>query len=145
MSPGDRPHWEELDHTADIGIRAFGAGIEEIFAHAAEGMFRIIAGERTIRPLEETLVRIQGRPEDEVHPERLLARFLSELLFLCETRRILFCKFEIERDEEGLKIICHGERIGPDRSGLGMEIKAVTWYGLDLDTQKGMAQVIFDV
>jgi SHS2 domain-containing protein len=140
------PHWEEIDHTADVGVRAFGHTVEELFTHAAEGMFQVIAGDRTIRPLEEWRVTVGVEPgEGSEDPERLLVRWLSELLFLCETRRILFCEFEVEREGGGLKTICRGEKLGSDRSGLGMEIKAVTWHGLSLDLERGEAQVIFDV
>lgn len=146
MSRSIHPHWEEIDHTADVGVRAFGHTVEELFTHAAEGMFRIIAGEREVHPLEERAVTIApAAGEEGAGPERLLVRFLSELLFLCETQRILFCEFEVEREGGGLKAVCRGETLGPDRSGLGMEIKAVTWHGLSLDLERGEAQVIFDV
>jgi SHS2 domain-containing protein len=141
--PG-RPHWEELDHTADVGVRAFGDTLEQLFTHAAEGMFRIIAGERTVRPLQERSVTVAPVPAGE-EPDRLLVRFLSELLFLCETERFLFGAFEVDLSGGGVRAVCRGEEIGPDRSGLGMEIKAVTWHGLSLDLERGEAQVIFDV
>ena len=34
---------EQLEHTADAGIRAFGGSLEEMFENAAEGMFRLLA------------------------------------------------------------------------------------------------------
>jgi SHS2 domain-containing protein len=144
VSPQHHPHWAEIDHTADVGVRAFGSTLEELFAHAAEGMFGIIAGERTVRPLQERIVTVSPAPAEE-GPDRLLVRFLSELLFICETKRILFCTFEVDLSGGGLQAVCRGEEIGPDRSGLGMEIKAVTWHGLFLDLERGEAQVIFDV
>lgn len=144
MNGLNRPHWEEIDHTADVGVRAFGDTLERLFAHAAEGMFRIIAGERTLRPLEERVVLVVPPPGEE-DPDRLLVRFLSELLFLCETQRFLFCDFEVDLTGGGVRAVCRGEPIGSDRSGLGMEIKAVTWHGLSLDLERGEAQVIFDV
>ena len=34
--------YEIIDHTADIGIRAFGKNIQELFENTAYGMFEII-------------------------------------------------------------------------------------------------------
>ena len=31
-----------MDHTADVGIRAYGASLEELFENAAAGMFSLI-------------------------------------------------------------------------------------------------------
>jgi SHS2 domain-containing protein len=36
--------FEILEHTADIGIAAYGKNKREVFINAAKGMFEIIAG-----------------------------------------------------------------------------------------------------
>src|SRR3972149_294317 len=38
-----QPPFEILEHTADVGIVAHGASLEEIFANAAAGMFALMA------------------------------------------------------------------------------------------------------
>ena len=43
--------FEIIDHTADIGIVAYGKTKREVFINAAKGMFEIIAGEN--RDLKE--------------------------------------------------------------------------------------------
>ena len=35
--------YEVLNHTADIGIVAWGKSLEEVFAHPAQGFFYLIA------------------------------------------------------------------------------------------------------
>ena len=35
--------YEEIEHTADVGIRAYGRDLDELFVNAAEGMFSLIA------------------------------------------------------------------------------------------------------
>ena len=44
--PGDRSHptiYEPLSHTADLGMLVYGRDVQELFAHAAWGMFDLIS------------------------------------------------------------------------------------------------------
>ena len=142
MPPGDAERaFEELEHTADVGIRAYGEDLEEIFQNAARGMFKLIRGEMVV---EETTQRsIQLAEED---PESLLVAFLSELNYLSETEKLVFTRFEVAiEDDTRLEAACGAGPFGEDREDLGIEIKAVTWHQLEIDLQEGWARVIFDV
>ena len=67
--------FEIVDHTADVGVRAYGATPEELFANAALGMFSIIGDVERVAPRETRDVRAEA--EDVA---LLLAAFLGELL-----------------------------------------------------------------
>lgn len=132
--------YEEFEHTADVGIRAFGQTLEELFENAAYGMFQIIAGERRARPVIERAVALSG---DDV--EQLLVRFLSELLYLSAVHHLLFSEFHVTIEDGALRARCLGEEFGEDRRGLGTEVKAVTCHMLEVNLQEGWAQVLLDV
>jgi len=132
--------YEEIEHTADVGIRAYGSSLNELFENAAEGMSALIADLGRVKPVGEVEVRVEA---DDV--PTLLLRWLSELLFVHETQQYLFCKFHVELDGMSLRGTAAGERIDKSRHEPKLAIKAVTRHGLLVDPKAGVAQVIFDI
>ena len=132
--------YEEIDHTADVGIRAYGQTVDELFANAAEGMFSLIADLTKVKPVGEIEVRLEA--EDL---STLLLRWLSELLYLHETQRVVFSSFEVHVVGTTLDGRARGEAIDKARHELKLAIKAVTRHGLTVDPKKGIAEVIFDI
>jgi len=132
--------YEEIDHTADVGIRAYGRTMDELFANAAEGMFSFIADLSRVKPVGEVEVRLEA---DDL--PTLLLRWLSELLYVHETQRLLFSSFEVHVVGMSLEGRARGEAIEKKRHELKLAIKAVTRHGLTVDPDKGIAEVIFDI
>ena len=132
--------YEEIEHTADAGIRAYGRTASEIFAAAAEGMFSLVADLAKVKPKGEVEVRLAS---DDL--PKLLVAWLSELLFLHETQHLLFSKFEDRVRGTSLRARAWGETIDKRRHGLKLAIKAVTYHRLSVDLARGVAEVIFDV
>ncbi len=132
--------YEEIEHTADVAIRAYGASLNELFANAAEGMFSLIADLEAVKPIGEIEVRVSA--EDT---PTLLLRWLSELLYVHETQRLLFSRFEVEVSGTSLLGRARGEAIDKARHELKLVIKAVTRHRLSVDPEKGIAEVIFDI
>lgn len=132
--------YEEIDHTADVGIRAYGSILEELFANAAEGMFSLIVDLDTVKPVGEVEVRLSADDSPT-----LLLHWLSELLYLHETQRLVFCSFDVKVDGLALRGRARGEAIDKKRHELKLAIKAVTRHRLTVDVKKGFAEVIFDI
>jgi len=135
--------YEQFPHTADIGIRAFGKDLKELFENAAFGMFDLIADLEGIKtPVEETV------EADAESPEELLVAWLDELLYRFYTKEIIFSKFLIEKltDNRIEAKIC-GRPVGANRNRLKTEIKAVTYSGLAIQKTGGgyQVEIIFDV
>jgi len=135
--------YEQFPHTADIGVRVFGASLKELFENAAFAMFDIIADiENMTGEVTETF--------DLEAPdyEELLVSWLDELLYNFYTKQLIFNKFHIETLEEGrLRATAVGRPIGANRNRLKTEIKAATYSGLKIKkTADGYsAEIIFDV
>jgi SHS2 domain-containing protein len=132
--------YEEIDHTADVGIRAYGRTLDELFANAAEGLFSLIADLSTVKPVGEIEVRLTA---DDL--PTLLLRWLTELLYVHETQRLLFASFDARVTGTSLRGHARGEPIDKKRHELKLAIKAVTRHGLTVDPEKGIAEVIFDI
>jgi SHS2 domain-containing protein len=132
--------FEELDHTADVGIRAYGHTLDELFMNAARGMFSLITDMETVKPVGEYEVRVRAKDV-----KALMFDFLSELLYLHETQKLLFSEFDSTVRELAVDARVRGEKIDRDRHPLHMNIKAVTYHEMVVDPEQGLAQVIFDI
>src|SRR3990172_1882144 len=71
---------EEIDHTADVGIRVFGSTSHELCGGPALGMFARTTHPSRVKPKGEIEVRVSA---DDL--SALLVAWLSELLVLHET------------------------------------------------------------
>ena len=132
--------FEELDHTADVGIRAYGKTFDELFANAAAGMFSLITDLEAVKPVGEYEVKVQSKDA-----KALLFDFLSELLFVHETEKVLLSEFDVAIRELAVEAKVRGERIEKGRHPLHLAVKAVTYHEMIVDPEKGVAQVIFDI
>jgi len=138
--------FEILEHTADIGIAAYGKTKREVFINAAKGMFEIIAG--GTKDLKENFYDKIKLEADNL--EGLLFAWLNELLYISETKLVILSKFKIkELSDFQIKAEVEGMKINPPSVKIEKEIKAVTYHRLEVkkDEESGLwrAQVIFDI
>lgn len=135
--------YELLDHTADIGIIAFGKDLPEAFGNAAYAMFDTLTDADSIKELDRFDIHISASDIGE-----LLVRWLDELLFRYETERVLLKRFDIEIiEDKSLNAAVFGEKVDHARHEIKVEIKNVTYHQLEVEkTPDGYkVQVIFDV
>lgn len=144
MPSEDAAGFEHLDHTADLGIRAWGATLEEAFAQAAVGLFAQILELRTVEPTGEVEVTVDADALDD-----LLFRWLDELLYLFYTDLVVLADFDvtIEATDEGfhLRGRAMGEAYDADRHGHLHEVKAITYHALSVQEDPPMVEVIVDI
>lgn len=135
--------FEILDHTADVGIIAYGASVEELFSNAARALFSLIT---ELEDVDESLcldVEVSG---DDT--EGLLVEWLNELIYLVDARHVLLKRFAIENlSERGVKAGCYGEEFNPAKHKMKRGVKAATYHMLELAKSADgyRAQVIFDL
>lgn len=135
--------YELIDHTADIGLRAYGKDIKELFTNAAIGCFAILADLKNVRANERLAIKLEAP-----NLEELFLSWLSELLYQHNAKKIIFKEFAIDTLTENLlTAVVRGERLDLKRHQLKTEIKAVTYHQLKVQKVKEhwQAEVIFDV
>ena len=136
--------YEILDHTADILLKSYGSSLAEAFEHAAVGMFDQIYPTTDVKSIGEFQVDLQN---DDI--EQLLVDWLSELLYIHETQKIIFAKFKVNLDEKNNKLVsqAYGENIDPEKHVIANEIKAVTYHMLEIgcQDQNYFVKVLFDI
>jgi len=135
--------FEVIDHTADAGIIAHGAGLEEVFVNAARALFSLITELDDVA--EDLKCDVEIASEDR---ESLLLEWLNELIYLFDTGHILLKKFDISSlSDTRLKAVCYGEKVDSSKHRLKTGVKAATYHMLriDRDERGYRAQVIFDI
>lgn len=135
--------YEVFDHTADIGIHAYGATLVELFIHAAQGMESLMVAPEQVQVTTDHVITVEGH--DSVS---LLIAWLNELILLFDTDYLLFREFKIDTlTETHLTAQAFGETYNPRRHELSSAIKAVTWHEAAVNaTEHGYkARIIFDI
>lgn len=135
--------WEVFEHTADVGLHAFGRNLRELFAHVAQGMESLMVSPEQVRIQVSREINVEGH--DAIS---LLVNWLNELIFLFNTEYLIFCRFEIDDlTETSLHAIARGEAYDAQRHDLSSAIKAATWHEAIVEQVEGgyRATIIFDI
>jgi SHS2 domain-containing protein len=134
--------FEILDHTADVGIIAYGADMKQAFANAGRALFSLIT---ELDDVEEVLHRdAELTATDE---ESLLVEWLNELIYQFDTEGLIFKRFDITRlDNTRLKARGYGEKVDKSKHRLKTGVKAATYHMLKVEKNDGFrVQVLFDI
>ena len=135
--------YEFIDHTADIGVKAYGKTLSEAFEHAAKAMFDIITDSSEIESIGQYDIKLEA-PD----LEQLLVDWLSELLFLHSAKNLVFGFYKVCLNEKkcSLSATIFGEKLDISKHKIGAEIKAVTYHILEVKNKKPFhVQVLFDI
>jgi SHS2 domain-containing protein len=135
--------YEVFEHTADIGIHAYGATLSELFIHASQGMESLLVAPEQVSTTTQREITAEGH--DSIS---LLIAWLNELIFLFDTEFLLFRDFTIdELSESRITGRASGEPYDAQRHELSSAIKAVTWHEAAIEkTAEGYrARIIFDI
>ncbi len=135
--------YEEIPHTADVAIRAYGKDLRELFSNAAFGMFDIIADLSGLKKTVSMDVNLEAPS-----PEELLISWLGELLYSFYTKGIIFFEFDIvDITDTRISAHAHGRLVGENRNRLKTEIKAATYHDLKIEEKQDgySVEIIFDV
>ena len=135
--------FEIIDHTADVGIVAYGTDIEELFCNAALALFSLITEPESIQEKSHLDLRVNSDERDS-----LLVEWLNELIYFFDAKHILFRRFDIESlTQNELRATCHGEGFDPMKHKIKRGVKAATYHMLKLDKAKDgyKARIILDI
>ncbi len=130
-----------LPHTADIKVEVYGNSIQELFSNSLQCLNFIIKKNFVINNVfdfEETI------EVDSIDTEALLIDFLSEILFLSETRNAVFCKIIFTKFDNNY---LQGKVFGVKVNSFDDQIKAITYHQtkIEFDGKKYKAIIIFDI
>jgi SHS2 domain-containing protein len=133
--------FELIEHTADIGLNAYGKNLPEAYANAAFGMFSIIADLENVKEIEARRVQVSA---DDV--AGLLFEWLNALLYYFDVEMLLFKRFDmLEFGDTRMTAECRGEKYDPARHKIKTGVKSATYHMLEVDRENSRVRVIFDI
>jgi len=147
-----RAGFELTEHTADVGVRAWGPSVGEVFEQAALAAISLEYDLRIVRPADTRTVAVEA-PERDL----LLAAWINEVLYLIDGERWVFERFEVDAVEAiedaggdltwSLRATAFGEHRDARRHAVRTLVKAATLHGLSLrHTSHGwVGEVLLDV
>jgi SHS2 domain-containing protein len=166
MSSDGAPPFEILEHTADIGLRAHGDTLEELFENAAWGLAEILDADRSPSDGQGRRVAGGGPPRSSrrrasggagvnsrhVHlrgptdVEALLVDWMNELILLTEEGRACLAGVHVKEVNEQ-ELDARVEFVDCGNPPEGTELKATTYHQLSVrEVAEGWeATVYFDV
>jgi len=135
--------FELVDHTGDLGVRVFGESLSQLFEQAAHALTFIVTEPETIRLKETRKIQLEAKTDEE-----LLITWLNELVYLFETKGLLFKTYDVlSVHDHHLDALAQGESYVEGRHPIKTTVKAATYHQLKIENHQGVwtAQVIFDL
>ena len=138
--------WTLIEHTADVGLELRAPTLDALFVDAAAGLCDVITEVARVEGREERAFEVAAEA-----PDLLLVAWLEELLYRFDTAGELFPHGKAQVAGDGgawsLRARMRGERFAPARHPLKVQVKAITYHGLEVarDEQGWRARVIFDL
>lgn len=129
---GECTGYEILEHTADKGVRAWGKTLEELFENASRGMYRLVIDPEGKQV--DVSIPISVEVPDPIDRSDLLVKWLRELIYLTDVRKVVFTDFTVHRvTETTVEGEAYGLVVGDNSVLDGAPVKAVTYHGLRLE------------
>jgi SHS2 domain-containing protein len=143
--------FEILDIAGDVGLKAFGESKQEVFVHAALGMYSLITNTDVLKDQKSITVSVESHALDG-----LLVSWLNELIFHFDAygfigKRIVVAEFTPSPQGGGeafrLKATVYGEEFDPERHEGKLLIKAATYHRLKIEKKDHVweTEIIFDI
>jgi SHS2 domain-containing protein len=123
-SPDTGPQWEHFPHDADVGVRGFGATLEEAFTQAASALTALVT-DAEVRA--EVAVEVRC---DAPEPELLLVEWLNAVIYEMAVRGMLFGRFKVKINDGHLDGTMWGEPVDIKRHAPACEPKGATYTAL---------------
>lgn len=125
-----RAGFELLEHTADLGIRAWGSSLPEAFEQAARGLVRVMGIEAGL-PGQRRVVKASADDEAGV-----LVALLNELIWLHEAESVVFGQVEVIAVGPHA-VMAEVDVVRLEEPPAGIGVKAATYHQLAIVERPG--------
>jgi SHS2 domain-containing protein len=137
-----KPAYELMDHTADLGIHVFGDNAKSLFQNAAMALMDQLVERVDLLAREKRRITIPGNDWPD-----LMVNWLREILYLWVGEELFAQSIQIESiTEKRLTAHLWVDPFSPERHKLISEIKAVTYHQAQVFDagNRWEAKIIFD-
>lgn len=124
-----------VEHTADVGIEAYGKTLEETFENCALGFWEVMTDTSKVRPKIKKVIKVKS--EDL---KSLLYDFLDKFLLFRDAEDLVFSKFKVKKIKKNkqyeLEAETWGEKFDPKKHEDRTVVKAITYQRMDISEKK---------
>lgn len=138
-----KAHWEHFSHEADMGLRGYGETQAQAYEQVALALTATVTELEKVAP--ERSVKVECECAD---PELLLVDWLNALVFEMATRHMLFSRFAVAVNGNGLTATVWGEPVDRQKHEPAVEVKGATYTALKVAQQENgawLAQCVVDI
>ena len=130
---------------ADIAYEAYGKTLNQLFENSAFAIFELSVNIETVKAKKTLMFKLENETI-----ENLLYDFLSEILFLKDSKYMVFKRVKVaikEGKKYQLKAMLEGDTINPEKQQLENDIKAVTMHMFEVKKEKNQytATIVVDI
>lgn len=135
----EQPPWEELEHTADLALRAWGEDRCALFRNAALGLSALLDGKAASEEVIRKHISLNA-PDWEI----LLYDWLNEVLYAVEEVGLILTEVTITHLQD---CALNADIAGHPNGQFSRHVKAVTFHDLAIKQMGGSyeATIVFDV
>jgi len=143
-------HCETFEHTADVGLSAWGDDLGELLAALAEGLIDVVCDRSAVRGRQTRPLTVEAQDR-----EALAVDFLSQVLyafdadgFLTHRARVVAVAGGAAGEPARISAELSGEPYDPGRHEIRTEVKAVTYHQLRIapdEAGRWVGRVILDL
>jgi SHS2 domain-containing protein len=135
--------FEIIDVSGDIGIRAYGKNLEQVFINSALGMYNLITDIEKVEEKKTIKISLENHSL-----ESLLVLWLNELIFQFDTYGFIGKEIIIKKiNNNTVNAVVSGEEFDPGKHERKLLIKAATYHKLKIEknNDEWKAEIIFDI
>ena len=118
--------------TADIAYEIYGKNLNELFENSALALFNTMCNLKKVKQKIKKIIKLKNENSQD-----LLFDFIEELIFLKDSKYILFSKFKVKIKNNELQAECFGENINQAKHQLKVDVKAITYHKFELKKMQG--------
>ncbi|MGB3975479.1 MAG: archease [bacterium] len=132
----------EIGTMADIAVSIRAPNLTALFSTAGWALGNLLTDIKAVEP--RIFHRISFQSDDF---SMMMVDWLSELLYLFETQKLIFSKFDIIITDDAFSAEMLGDKVSRETHVFRHEIKAVTWHGLTVEKHNDIykTRIIFDI
>ncbi|BCU67167.1 archease [Sulfolobales archaeon HS-7] len=134
--------YEYLEHTADVGIRAYGKTLNEAFENSAIALFNLISNIEKINVIKKFSIDILG-----FDLENLFYKWIESLLIIHDSYNVILSRFNVNIDMNTLNLsgTVGGETFNRDTHEKRVVVKAITYHEIKIVEEEGLVMIEFVV
>lgn len=142
--------YEVFEHTADIGLKIYGASVADLFLNAVKGLFHLIAPQLSVCeiafpfPSPPKLIKIDLTAPSQ---EELLVYWLNEFIYYFFTKKLFPETLKIDILEQDSLVSEVSLKKCSQTCPIELEVKAATYHNLSIKKfgKIYQAEIIFDI